>query len=102
MQSVPEAEPNLMANIPLSDQAAAAMPSQQQQQSRAALNQPIKLTEEQFAKLQSELDVVQGNMRVLSEMLNYLTTADNQMDHEPDSADIELLTVITVENPSSD
>lgn len=46
-----------------------------------------------MAKLQSELDVVQGNMRVLSEMLAYLTSPDQSSNQQPDSADLELLTV---------
>jgi len=50
------------------------------------------LNEQQLAKLQSELDVVQGNMRVLSEMLAYFTNPD-QSNKQPDSADLELLNV---------
>lgn len=86
LQSVPEAESNAVLT---SSQGAAAVQTVQPRPP----NQPIKLTEEQLAKLQSELDVVQGNMRVLTEMLNYMTAADNQMDHEPNPDDIELLTV---------
>lgn len=61
----------------------------QTSQSVGQLNQ---LNEQQLAKLQSELDVVQGNMRVLSEMLAYFTSPD-QSKQQPDSADIELLNV---------
>lgn len=60
---------------------------QPQQMSAAGSNQ---LTEPQMAKLQSELDVVQGNMRVLAEMLAFLTNPDQS---KPDPADLELLTV---------
>jgi len=54
--------------------------------------QLTQLNEQQLAKLQSELDVVQGNMRVLSEMLAYFTNPD-QNNKQPDSADLELLNV---------
>ena len=46
-----------------------------------------------MAKLQSELDVVQGNMRVLSEMLAYFTSSDQNNSQQPDPADLELLSV---------
>ena len=42
-----------------------------------------------LAKLKSELDVVQGNVRVMSEMLTELTPSD------VDSSDLELLQVST-------
>ena len=42
-----------------------------------------------LAKLKSELDVVQGNVRVMSEMLTELTPSD------VDSSDLELLQVRT-------
>lgn len=54
-----------------------------------------QLSEQQLAKLQSELDVVQGNMRVLSEMLAYFTSPDQSSKQQPDSADLELLNVGT-------
>ena len=44
-------------------------------------------TQEMLAKLKSELDVVQGNVRVMSEMLTELTPSD------VDSSDLELLQV---------
>lgn len=62
----------------------------QTSQSVGQLNQ---LNEQQLAKLQSELDVVQGNMRVLSEMLAYFTSPDQSSKQQPDSADLELLNV---------
>ncbi|XP_032671516.1 TOM1-like protein 2 isoform X2 [Odontomachus brunneus] len=57
-----------------------------------SVGQLTQLNEQQMAKLQSELDVVQGNMRVLSEMLAYLTSPDQSNNQQPDSADLELLT----------
>lgn len=54
---------------------------------------PAQLTESQLAKLQSELDVVQGNMRVLAEMLTHLTNPNQTANQQPDPADLELLTV---------
>lgn len=62
----------------------------QTSQSVGQLNQ---LNEQQLAKLQSELDVVQGNMRVLSEMLAYFTSPDQSSKQQPDPADLELLNV---------
>lgn len=41
---------------------------------------PIKLNADQIAKLQSELDVVQGNMRVFDEMLGELTPGKEHND----------------------
>lgn len=49
-----------------------------------------RLTPDQMAKLHGELDVVQGNMAVLSEMLSELTPGKEH------PSDIELLKVSTV------
>ncbi|XP_043269825.1 TOM1-like protein 2 isoform X2 [Venturia canescens] len=50
------------------------------------------LHEELIAKLRSELDVVQGNMTVLSEMLAYLTSPEQTAgNRQPEAADLELL-----------
>jgi len=51
---------------------------------------PIVPTQDQLAKLRSELDVVQGNVRVMSEMLTELTPSN------VDSSDLELLQVMSV------
>lgn len=48
---------------------------------------PVVPTQEQLAKLRSELDVVQGNVRVMSEMLTELSPSN------VDSSDLELLQV---------
>lgn len=48
---------------------------------------PVVPTQEQLAKLRSELDVVQGNVRVMSEMLTELSPSS------VDSSDLELLQV---------
>ena len=48
---------------------------------------PVVPTQEQLAKLRSELDVVQGNVRVMSEMLTELSPGNC------DSSDLELLQV---------
>lgn len=48
---------------------------------------PVLPTQEQMAKLRSELDVVQGNVRVMSEMLTELSPSN------VDSSDLELLQV---------
>lgn len=74
-----------MAPPPVVEQAPQPLPVQ-------GLNAPARLTEPQLAKLQSELDVVQGNMRVLAEMLTHLTSP-NQTANQPDPADLALLTV---------
>ncbi|XP_051166070.1 TOM1-like protein 2 isoform X3 [Leptopilina boulardi] len=86
-QSVPETEQNLTTN-PTEDQASIIAGPQQMQ----SANQLIQLSDQQLAKLQSELDVVQGNMRVLSEMLAYLTSPEQAANQTPDAADLELLT----------
>ena len=85
---MPESEQNL-SSIPSDDQAALIAGPQHVQ----SPNQLIQLSDQQLAKLQSELDVVQGNMRVLSEMLAYLTSPEQASNQQPDPADIELLTV---------
>lgn len=61
-------------------------------QASQSAGQLTQLNEQQLAKLQSELDVVQGNMRVLSEMLMYFTSLE-QNKQQPDSADLELMNV---------
>ncbi|XP_018372228.1 PREDICTED: TOM1-like protein 2 isoform X1 [Trachymyrmex cornetzi] len=89
-RSVPETE-QIPASLATNEQPASLgtqhLPSQTQSQS----GQLTQLSEQQLAKLQSELDVVQGNMRVLSEMLAYFTSPDQSCKQQPDSADLELL-----------
>lgn len=51
----------------------------------AAITVPITLTSEQLGKLRSELDVVQGNLRVFNEMLTELTPGQEH------PSDLELL-----------
>ncbi|KAG5345778.1 TM1L2 protein, partial [Acromyrmex heyeri] len=89
-RSVPETE-QIPASLATNEQPASLgtqhLPSQTQSQS----GQLTQLSEQQLAKLQSELDVVQGNMRVLSEMLAYFTSPDQNCKQQPDSADLELL-----------
>lgn len=77
--------------MPVNDQHISNSTMTQQQSQLQSSSQLTQLNEQQLAKLQSELDVVQGNMRVLSEMLTYLT--DQTSTQLPDSADLELLTV---------
>lgn len=48
---------------------------------------PINPTPEQLAKLRSELDIVQGNVQVMSEMLTELTPGQEE------AGDLELLQV---------
>ena len=50
---------------------------------------PIHPTPEQLAKLRSELDTVQGNVTVMSEMLTELTPGQEEL------GDLELLQVVT-------
>nr|XP_006821817.1 PREDICTED: TOM1-like protein 2-like isoform X2 [Saccoglossus kowalevskii] len=65
-------------------------PTQQQRPASAAspaqfVQGPVNPTAEQMAKLRSELDVVGGNVRVMSEMLNEMQP------NSSDSSDVELL-----------
>uniref|UniRef100_A0A1W7R9F1 TOM1-like protein 2 n=1 Tax=Hadrurus spadix TaxID=141984 RepID=A0A1W7R9F1_9SCOR len=76
-RSVPTPKPQPTERIP---------PVQQQvQQSPEPVSSPLNLLPDQLAKLRSELDVVQGNMRVFGEMLNELTPGQEH------PSDIELL-----------
>ncbi|EZA59630.1 TOM1-like protein 2 isoform X1 [Ooceraea biroi] len=86
-RSVPETE-----QIPasLANEQPASLTMQPSPSQTLSTGQLTQLNEQQLAKLQSELDVVQGNMRVLSEMLAYFTNPD-QSSKQPDSADLELL-----------
>lgn len=81
-------------NVPTAEQQSATpiTPQVQQPQTQSS-GQVALLNEQQMAKLQSELDVVQGNMRVLSEMLAYFTSSDQSNSQQPDPADLELLSV---------
>lgn len=67
--------------------------NQQQIQSSPQLSSssPIRLEEQQIKKLKSEIDVVQGNMRVLGEMLQFFTDNCKQGTTQPDDNDMELL-----------
>ncbi|XP_046480333.1 TOM1-like protein 2 isoform X1 [Neodiprion pinetum] len=85
-QSVPESEQTTaLAVPPVGEQPPMPLAVQ-------GSNVPAQLTEPQLAKLQSELDVVQGNMRVLAEMLTHLTNPNQTANQQPDPADLELLT----------
>lgn len=81
-------------NIPtIEQQSTTSITPQMQQSQNQSSGQLTMLNEQQMAKLQSELDVVQGNMRVLSEMLAYFTSSDQNNSQQPDPADLELLSV---------
>lgn len=87
-------EQNVVSVPTVEQQSVAPIPSQAQQPQIPSAAQVAQLNEQQMAKLQSELDVVQGNMRVLSEMLAYFTSSDqNTSQQQPDPADLDLLTV---------
>ncbi|KOC60148.1 TOM1-like protein 2 [Habropoda laboriosa] len=91
-RSVPESEQNVV-NVPIVEQQSIAPATTQVQQPQTqSSGQVTQLNEQQMAKLQSELDVVQGNMCVLSEMLAYFTSSDQNSSQQPDPADLELLT----------
>lgn len=81
-------------NVPtVEQQSVTSVTPQVQQLQNQSSGQVAILNEQQMAKIQSELDVVQGNMRVLSEMLAYFTSSDQNNSQQPDPADLELLTV---------
>lgn len=81
-------------NVPtIEQQSVTSVTPQVQQLQNQSSGQVAILNEQQMAKIQSELDVVQGNMRVLSEMLAYFTSSDQNNSQQPDPADLELLTV---------
>ncbi|XP_060832443.1 TOM1-like protein 2 isoform X1 [Bombus pascuorum] len=91
-RSVPESEQNVM-NVPtVEQQSVTSVTPQVQQLQNQSSGQVAILNEQQMAKIQSELDVVQGNMRVLSEMLAYFTSSDQNNSQQPDPADLGLLT----------
>ncbi|XP_043261490.1 TOM1-like protein 2 isoform X2 [Colletes gigas] len=91
-RSVPESEQSII-NVPTTEQQSVTpLATQIQQPQNPSSGQVVQLNEQQLAKLQSELDVVQGNMRVLSEMLAYFTSSDQSSNQQPDAADRELLT----------
>ncbi|XP_031826427.1 TOM1-like protein 2 isoform X2 [Nomia melanderi] len=91
-RSVPESEQNII-NVPTTEQQpVTSLTTQVQQPQIQPAMQVTQLNEQQIAKLQSELDFVQGNMRVLSEMLIYFTSSDQTNNQQPDAADLELLT----------
>ncbi|XP_011703676.1 PREDICTED: TOM1-like protein 2 isoform X2 [Wasmannia auropunctata] len=89
-RSVPETE-QIPASLTTNEQPASLGTQQLPSQTSQSIGQLTQLSEQQMAKLQSELDVVQGNMRVLSEMLAYFTSSDQSCKQQPDSADLELL-----------
>ncbi|KAG7202442.1 hypothetical protein KM043_018744 [Ampulex compressa] len=91
-RSVPEAEQNIVSLTSNEQRPISPSVMHVQQSQMQSSGQTAQLNEQQLAKLQSELDVVQGNMRVLSEMLAYLTNPDQNSNQQPDSADLELLT----------
>lgn len=92
MQSVPETE-QIPASLDTTNEQSASSGTQHLASQTQSIGQMTQLSEQQIAKLQSELDVVQGNMRVLSEMLAYFTSPDQSSKQQPDSADLELLNV---------
>ncbi|XP_020282417.1 TOM1-like protein 2 isoform X2 [Pseudomyrmex gracilis] len=88
-RSVPETE-QIPTSLATNEQPASLGTQHLSPQASQSAGQLTQLNEQQLAKLQSELDVVQGNMRVLSEMLMYFTSLE-QNKQQPDSADLELM-----------
>ncbi|CAD6215921.1 GSCOCG00000738001-RA-CDS [Cotesia congregata] len=67
-----------------------------QHQAQIQALQPVQLSDQLIAKLRSELEIVQGNMRVLAEMLHHFTNPEQQkplqiVETRPDPADLELM-----------
>lgn len=93
LQSVPELEQSIINASAAEQQSIAPLATQVQQPASQSSGQVAQLNEQQLAKLQSELDVVQGNMCVLLDMLAYFTSLDQSNNQQPDAADLELLTV---------
>lgn len=67
-QSVPETKPLAQVTVPISPQHAAQIPGSP----AVASSVPASLSQEQIAKLQSELDIVALNMSIFGEMLTEL------------------------------
>ncbi|KZC11615.1 TOM1-like protein 2 [Dufourea novaeangliae] len=95
-RSVPESEQSINNVSTVEQQTVTSLTTQTPQAQIQPLGQVTQLNEQQMAKLQSELDVVQGNMHVLSEMLAYFTSSDQSNSQQPDAADLELLTELHV------
>ncbi|XP_076683174.1 TOM1-like protein 2 isoform X2 [Andrena cerasifolii] len=91
-RSVPELEQSIINASAVEQQSIAPLATQVQQPANQSSGQVAQLNEQQLAKLQSELDVVQGNMCVLLDMLAYFTSLDQSNNQQPDAADLELLT----------
>ncbi|XP_077019504.1 TOM1-like protein 2 isoform X4 [Tamandua tetradactyla] len=92
-RSVPEVDPAAAAPRPQSQQRTSAgsypspppAPYSAPQAPSLSVTGPITVTSEQIARLRSELDVVRGNTKVMSEMLTELVPG------QEDSSDLELL-----------
>ncbi|XP_053970323.1 TOM1-like protein 2 isoform X3 [Hylaeus anthracinus] len=91
-RSVPESEQSIINVSATELPSVTPLATQVQVPQNQLSGQVTQLNEQQLAKLQSELDVVQGNMRVLSEMLTYFTSPDQSNNQQPEAADLELLT----------
>ncbi|XP_063979816.1 TOM1-like protein 2 isoform X1 [Diachasmimorpha longicaudata] len=89
-RSVPEVTPAgpLSQERPASATDSAAIPIPPTAQ--PPVTSPIRLQDQHIAKLRSELEVVQGNMRVLAEMIQHLTE-QCQNNQQPEQADLDLL-----------
>ncbi|MEQ2197189.1 TOM1-like protein 2 [Xenoophorus captivus] len=89
-RGTPEVDPAMMKYLaPNTSSAGAPKPSQPTPAATQAANipSPVTATPEQIARLRSELDIVRGNIKVMSEMLTELVPG------KEDGSDLELLQV---------
>ncbi|XP_036384729.1 target of Myb protein 1-like isoform X3 [Megalops cyprinoides] len=84
IQSVPDSESSVSVSTPPSTRTTAPAPTQLPVLPQS-ITGPLTITPEQAQKLRAELDVVRGNLTVMSEMLNELTPGHAQQ------SDAELL-----------
>ncbi|XP_057717625.1 TOM1-like protein 2 isoform X2 [Corythoichthys intestinalis] len=84
-RGTPEIDPAMIKYLAPANTAASPRPATNSPARQVSPHGPITATPEQVARLRSELDIVRGNIKVLSEMLTELVPG------QEDGSDLELL-----------